>query len=178
MMIDHEANEKQQTTEELNDDSWKQLKKTLTNNEILSQSILFLTAGFDTTSTTLLFTSYNLAVHPECQEELCKEVDDVLDKYVNNVDMEMLSEMPYLDAIISETLRMYPPAVRADRVANADFEYEGVKIPKGSTVGIPIYAIHHDPEIYPEPEKFKPERFLGENKQKRDNDAYLPFGQV
>jgi cytochrome P450 family 3 subfamily A len=78
--------------------------------------------------------------------------------------------------VIDETLRMFPAALRLDRVAGEDFEYEGIKIEKGQVVAVPLWALHHDPEIYPDPDRFDPERFNEENKKKRDNNAYLPFG--
>ena len=81
-----------------------------------------------------------------------------------------------MEMVIDETLRMYPPAARLDRVASNDYEYEGIKIKKGQVIGVPIYAIHHDPTIYPNPEQFDPNRFSEENKKSRESVAYLPFG--
>lgn len=81
-----------------------------------------------------------------------------------------------MDMVIDETLRMYPPAPMLDRVASNDYEYEGIKIKKGLIVAIPIYALHHDPDIYPEPEKFIPERFNDENRKSRESVAFLGFG--
>ena len=72
--------------------------------------------------------------------------------------------MPYLEAVVNETLRLYPPAARIDRVCSADFEYTdpetglSIKIPKGQIVAASIWAIHHDSSNYPEPEMFNPER--------------------
>ena len=84
--------------------------------------------------------------------------------------------MKYMDMVIDETLRMYPPASRLDRVASNDYEYEGIKIKKGQVVGVAIYAMHHDPDLYPNPEKFDPNRFSDENKKNRESVAFLPFG--
>lgn len=81
-----------------------------------------------------------------------------------------------MDQIIDETLRLYPATFRLDRVANMDYEYNGMKIKKGMTVDVPIWALHHDPEIYPNPTKFDPERFNEENRNSRDSSAFLPFG--
>ena len=78
--------------------------------------------------------------------------------------------------IIDETLRMFPAAVRLDRIAGEDYQYEGMKIEKGQMVVVPLWALHHDPELYPEPDRFDPERFNEENKKTRDSNAYLPFG--
>lgn len=73
--------------------------------------------------------------------------------------------MTYLEAVINETLRLYPPAARIDRVCSADFEYTDsgngatIKIPKGQIVAASIWSIHHDPDNYSEPEKFNPDRY-------------------
>lgn len=78
--------------------------------------------------------------------------------------------------VIEETLRMYPPASRSDRIASDDYEYNGLKINKGLLIAIPIYAIQHDPNIYENPEEFNPDRFSDENRKKRDNETFIPFG--
>ena len=81
-----------------------------------------------------------------------------------------------MDMVIDETLRISPPSSRFDRVASKDYEFEGLKIKKGQAMVVPIYALHHDPDIYPDPEHFNPERFSDENKKTRDSAAFLPFG--
>eukprot|EP00058_Branchiostoma_floridae_P007457 XP_002592945.1 hypothetical protein BRAFLDRAFT_117763 [Branchiostoma floridae] len=92
------------------------------------------------------------------------------------LDYEAVNEMHFLEMCVNETLRMFPAAQRFDRVCKEDTEVKGLHIPAGTIVNIPAYAIHHDPEIWPEPEKFKPERFSKEEKESRDPYAYLPFG--
>lgn len=84
--------------------------------------------------------------------------------------------MPLTEMAIYETLRMYPPSLRIDRVANKDYEYGNIKLKKGQIVGIPIWAVHYDEETYPEPNKFKPERFNEANKSKLEGPSFLAFG--
>lgn len=84
--------------------------------------------------------------------------------------------MSYMEQCIDETLRMYPPTVRIDRVCNQDYNYNGIKIPVGQVCAVGIWSLHHDPEIYPDPYKFDPERFSEDNKKKRDNETFIPFG--
>jgi cytochrome P450 family 3 subfamily A len=84
--------------------------------------------------------------------------------------------MKYMDMVIDETLRLYPIGAFADRVASNDYEYKGLKIKKDQLITIPIYALHRDPEIYPNPDEFDPERFSDENKRKRENESFMPFG--
>ncbi len=76
--------------------------------------------------------------------------------------------------VINETLRLFPPAPRTDRNCSENYEYNGMKIEGKSTINIAIYALHHDADLYPEPEKFDPERFNQENKNKRANEAFIP----
>jgi len=77
-----------------------------------------------------------------------------------------------------ETLRKYPAGVRLERKCNEDFNVPDSThvIKKGTHVAVPIYAIHHDPDLYPDPDKFDPERFSAENKAARHPFAYMPFG--
>lgn len=149
--------------------------KGLTHQEILAQGILFFFAGYETTANTLSLLGYQLALNPECQEKLIKEVDEAMaDK--KHVTYDIAQNMSYLDMCINETLRMYPAGPRTDRVAKTDITINGVFIPKGMIIGIPIYAFQNDPEIWPEPEKFNPERFTEDAKESRDPISFMPFG--
>ncbi|XP_070556771.1 cytochrome P450 3A8-like [Ptychodera flava] len=149
--------------------------KGFTNDEVLAQSLLFFLAGYETTSTMMSFLAYSMATNPDVQDKLCAEIDDVMANY-DEVTYEAVSKMSYLDMVVCETLRMFPPAIRFDRECNEDVTIAGVHIPKGMFVAVPIYVIHHDPKVYPEPEKFDPERFSKEEKEKRHPYAWLPFG--
>jgi cytochrome P450 len=74
------------------------------------------------------------------------------------IDYDFVNNLEYLEMCIQETLRMYPPAVRFDRVASEDYRYNDMFIPKGTVIASSTWAMHHDPQIYPEPYKFDPER--------------------
>ncbi|CAO2630636.1 Cytochrome P450 3A1 [Lemmus lemmus] len=84
--------------------------------------------------------------------------------------------MEYLDMVLNETLRLYPNGLRLDRVCKKDVEINGVLLPKGSVVVIPVYALHHDPQYWPEPTEFRPERFSKENKGSINPYVFMPFG--
>ena len=84
--------------------------------------------------------------------------------------------MQYLDMVIEETQRMYPAASRVDRICNQDYEFEGIKLKKGQLWVASIFGLHYDEELYPNPEKFDPERFNETNKKTRDNISHIPFG--
>ena len=89
----------------------------LANNEIAAQAWVFLLAGFETTATTLGYMSYMLATHPHIQEKLQRELICALDSN-HEIDYDKLHALPYLDACISETLRLFPPLIRLERECN------------------------------------------------------------
>ncbi|GIY47675.1 cytochrome P450 3A11 [Caerostris extrusa] len=152
--------------------------KNLSADELVGQCVIFFIAGYDTTAATLSMTSYLLALHPEIQDKLHKEIKEVLQQTKGELTYEAIQEMKYLDNVIAETLRLYPPVNRLERVADADFKLAdtGITIPKGMIVTIPNYAIHRDPKIFLDPEEYNPDRFSAEEKAKREQYTYLPFG--
>ncbi|XP_075359138.1 thromboxane-A synthase isoform X2 [Mycteria americana] len=89
----------------------EKVQKTLTEDEIAGQAFLFLIAGYETTTSTLSFATYLLATNPECQEKVLQEIDEFSAKHMVP-DYQNVQELPYLDMVIAETLRMYPPAFR------------------------------------------------------------------
>lgn len=154
------------------------ITKSLTQDEALSQCVLFFTAGFETTSTTIAFAVYQLALCPDIQDRLRQEVDDCFAKHGPEPSLDAVSKLEYLHCVVSETLRMYPPAPRVDRTTTKDYVLEGtgIRLFKGCVVGIPVYAMHHDPQNFPDPFKFDPERFSNENMGFIRPYTYLPFG--
>lgn len=162
-----------QTSENIKDD--KETYKGLTDHEILSQAMIFIFAGYETTSSTLSFLAYNLAINPDIQKILQEEVDEAFPDKAKPT-YEGLAQMEYLDMVLNESQRLYPIANRVERIAKSSVEINGVTIPKGACIAVPVYALHRDPSLWPEPEAFKPERFSKENKDNIDPYAYLPFG--
>ncbi|EDV24872.1 uncharacterized protein TRIADDRAFT_25239 [Trichoplax adhaerens] len=147
----------------------------ISDEEIIAQAVIFLIAGHETTANTLALASYSLATNPETQEKLITEIDDKCPN-ASNLDYETLSTLPYLEMVISETLRMYPAGFFVNRCAKEDIIINGVDIPKNSMIGLPIYAVHHNPQFWPDPECFIPERFTPEAKAKHHPYSYIPFG--
>lgn len=153
----------------------------ITDQDIIGQSYLFLVAGFDSVSLLITFTFYELAINPEIQEKLFNEIrENVIDSKLN---YNVVTEMKYLDMVISEALRKWSPIPSTDRQATKDFiikaKNPGEKelvVEKGMSIGVPIASIHLDPKYFPEPEKFKPERFSEANRGSFNNNAYMPFG--
>ncbi|KAM3608834.1 uncharacterized protein V6R79_005584 [Siganus canaliculatus] len=150
-------------------------KKMITEDEIVGQAFVFLLAGYETSSNTLGFTCYLLALHPECQHKVQAEVDDFFTRH-ESPDYSNIHELKYLDMVISEALRLYPPGFRFAREISRDFVVNGHFLPKGATLEIPAGFLHYDPDHWPEPERFIPERFTPEEKAHRHPFIYLPFG--
>ncbi|XP_053332465.1 cytochrome P450 3A30-like [Clarias gariepinus] len=147
----------------------------LSDHEILSQSMIFIFAGYETSSSTMSFLFYNLASNPETLKKLQEEIDATFPNEAE-VDYDTLMNMDYLDAALNESLRLYPVAVRLERVCKKTVEISGITIPKDSVVMVPTYALHRDPEYWPDPETFNPDRFTQENKESIEPYAYMPFG--
>lgn len=158
------------------DENKKPRSKVLSEDEILSQAVLFFSVGFETSSQLLTYCSYCLALNPHCQERAYKEIVELVTKNDNQIDNELIQHLPYVNAVIDESLRIYNPVLRMERRASSDFVLgdTGITVPKGMIVGIPVWAIHHSEEYYPNPDRFDPERFLPENRHKIVPSTYLP----
>ncbi|XP_078146994.1 cytochrome P450 3A40-like isoform X2 [Centroberyx gerrardi] len=149
--------------------------KGLSDHEILSQAMIFLFAGYETSSSSLTFLAYNLATNPHIMKRLQEEIDSTFPNKAS-VQYQSLMQMEYLDSVINESLRLYPIAPRLERVAKATVDINGLVIPKDMVVMVPTWVLHRDPDLWPEPEEFKPERFSKENKETVDPYTYMPFG--
>ncbi|KAF8781591.1 Cytochrome P450 3A21 like protein [Argiope bruennichi] len=149
--------------------------KNITDTELLAQCVMFFMAGYETTATVLTYVAYCLAINPEWQEKVIKEVDEGFQKH-KEMSYDAVREMKILDAVVSETLRMHPPATSTERTAVEDYKLgnTGIVIEKGMRVTIPTLSMHYDPDFFQDPDTFNPERFLDE--PKHPQYAYLPFG--
>ncbi|XP_010611147.1 cytochrome P450 3A14 isoform X1 [Fukomys damarensis] len=149
--------------------------KALSDIEVLAQSIIFIFAGYETTSNALSFIMHTLATHPDVQKKLQQEIDTTLpNKAFPTYDV--MTEMEYLDMVVSETLRLYPISSRIFRMCKKDVKINGVFIPKGTAVMVPMFVLQRDSKYWPEPDKFHPERFSKKNKENIDPYIYMPFG--
>nr|CAD7403843.1 unnamed protein product [Timema cristinae] len=151
----------------------------LEGDDFVAQAFVFLAAGFETSSTTTTFALYELALNLDIQNKLRHEIITVLVKHDRKVTYDAMMEMNYLDMVVSETLRKYPALPFLDRSVQVDYKIPGTNdiLEKGTTVFIPTFGIHYDPEYYPNPEKFDPERFSATNKNDIPKYAHLPFGE-
>jgi cytochrome P450 len=151
-------------------------KKAIDSGFLSAMSVEALLAGYDTTSNALSFTSYLLALHPDVQDRLAEEIHKHLSENPDQSLYDAANQMEYLDMVFQESLRLYPPVPVIGRACKADCVIGGIPIKAGMRVDVPIYAYHRRPEIWPEPDKFDPERFTAENKAGRHPYAHVPFG--
>ncbi|HYH59086.1 MAG TPA: cytochrome P450 [Thermoleophilaceae bacterium] len=141
---------------------------------VRDEATTFMLAGHETTANAMAWMWYLLALNPGARERMLAEVNAVLGERQPTVDD--LPQLPWTTACFQEAMRFYPPAWSIPRVAIAADEIGGHRIPKGSSVIIPIHGIHHDPRFWPDPERYDPERFMPGNGKGRHRSAYLPFG--
>jgi cytochrome P450 len=145
------------------------------DKEIRDQAMTLMFAGHDTSTSTLTFMMHELARHPDVLARLCAEQDEVLGGRAPSID-ELERQMPYLDMVLDEVLRLYPPAWIGPRRAVHDFEFGGHRVARGAYVNYCSWASHRIPEVFPEPEAFIPQRFARERKAALPRGAYVPFG--
>ncbi|XP_077969890.1 uncharacterized protein LOC120331140 [Styela clava] len=131
----------------------------LTRNEIIGNAIFMLIAGNDTTETTITFLLYNLSTHPQVQEKIIKEIDEVVARE-GDLNYQNVNKIKISDMCVKETLRMYAPTLRNARCGQKDMRIKGFLFPKNVIIDIPLYEIHHDPDIWDKPCEFRPESLL------------------
>ncbi|CAL8116989.1 unnamed protein product [Orchesella dallaii] len=154
----------------------------VTQNTIIAQAINFFLGGYETSATVLCHLLHYLADNPDVQDKMNVEVMSALKKKGaggGEIDHDLIqeSEIPYTTACILETLRLAPPVIRPERICTKDWNYKGISIKKGTPVMIAAWAANRNPKVYPEePEAFKPERFLPENKAGLEPYAFTAFG--
>jgi cytochrome P450 len=146
-----------------------------TDREVRDQVMTLMFAGHDTSTSTLTFMMHELARHPDVVAKLQEEQDRVLGGAPPSVE-QLEKELPYLDMVLDEVLRLYPPAWIGPRRAVRDFEFGGYRVPRGAYVNYCSWASHRLPEVFPNPEAFIPERFTRERKAALPRGAYVPFG--
>lgn len=146
----------------------------LTDGELRDEVMTFLLAGADPTSLALSWASHFLIEHPEVASQVEAEVDAVLGRRAPLfADAAALS---YTRMVIQESLRLRPPDWWLPRSAAAEDEIDGFRIPAGTMVVLMLYGIHHNPTVWPDPERFRPERFAREEVAQRHKHAWIPFG--
>uniref|UniRef100_A0A6M2DMC5 Putative cytochrome n=1 Tax=Xenopsylla cheopis TaxID=163159 RepID=A0A6M2DMC5_XENCH len=172
ILIDLREQELQGTNEN------KQLNFKMDDNLLAAQMFVFFVAGFETSSTTMSFCLYELALNPDIQKKVHEEIDEIL-KQDDNLSYENILKLEYLEQVVSETMRKHSPAGNLIRKCEMSYTLPdtNIMLNKGDSIIIPIHALHHDPKYYPNPEVFDPDRFSKDVKEARHPYCYLPFGE-
>lgn len=145
----------------------------LSDHEVRDQTLIFLLAGHETSASSLTFALHLLGRHPEIQQRVRDEVATIVgDKPPSAAQVH--AELPYTTAVIKEAMRLYPIVPFIPRHATEECEIDGFAIPAQTDILVAAWSIHHDPAIWPDPDSFQPERFLG--RSSHDRYAWLPFG--
>lgn len=149
--------------------------------ELVGQCLTFYFAGYQTVSTVLSFTAFELATNPHVQNRLYDEVREMNEQLDGkSITYEALNGLVYLDQVLNESLRMWPATPTLRRRCTKDYSYTQdstkLHIEKGIFVLVPVYSIQRDPKYWPDPEKFDPDRFSSANKSKIISGSHLAFG--
>ncbi|XP_014281614.1 cytochrome P450 6a2 isoform X2 [Halyomorpha halys] len=146
--------------------------------EVMAAQCFFLfVAGLENASSMQTYCLYELALNPDLQKTLQSEIDNCLKKH-GELTYEAIKEMEFLNMAISETLRKYPVLPFTSRICTTPLTFpDGFQVEKGDQMIIPTWSLQHDPQYFPDPEKFDPERFSEQNKDSIVPYTYLPFGE-
>ncbi|KMQ91109.1 cytochrome p450 4c1 [Lasius niger] len=147
----------------------------LTDLDIREEVDTFMFEGHDTTATGITFALLLLAEHKDIQERVRVEINTVMQENGGKLTMRSLQNLPYLDRCLKEALRLYPSVFLISRKAAEDVKLQSYVVPAGTTLHLNIYGVHRDPNFWPNPEVFDPDRFLPERIQNRHPYSYLPF---
>ncbi|XP_015606168.1 cytochrome P450 4C1 [Cephus cinctus] len=135
----------------------------------------FIFEGHDTTSMAICFIIQLLAEHKDIQEKARKEIDEILKQNDGEVTITEIQQFAYLDRCIKESLRLYPSVPFMSRKLSEDLQLKNYLLPAGTSVHIHTFDLHRDPNFWPDPLVFDPDRFLPEKIQGRHPFCYLPF---
>lgn len=147
---------------------------TMTDVQLRDESVTMFVAGHETTANALAFALMLLGDHPDIDARAYEEIKNALNGKAPTADD--IRKLPYLEAIVKETMRLYPPAHIIGRESLRELTLGNWKIPKGASVLMSPYALHRSPEYWPDPHAFRPQRWLDGSAERVPKNAYLPFG--
>ncbi|HKR50674.1 MAG TPA: cytochrome P450, partial [Pseudonocardiaceae bacterium] len=147
--------------------------ESMTDEQVHDEIVTILTAGTETTAVALAWLFYELGQHPDIERRFHAEIDRVLAG--RRATFDDIPRLEYTQRIITEILRKYPILILMRR-ARTDVDLGGVHIQPGTEVAFSQYALHHDPHLYPDPERFDPDRWLPDRATTLPRGAFIPFG--
>jgi cytochrome P450 len=142
--------------------------------QLRDEMMTMLLAGHDTTALTLTYTWFLLSEHPEVEQKVHEELEAVIGD--ERPGMDHVRELDYLEWVIQEAMRLYPPVYTMFREPTEDVELSGYAMEQGTTLMVPQWGVHRSERFYEDPETFDPERWKPERAKERPRFAYFPFG--
>ncbi len=149
-----------------------QTGRPLSDDDIANDLLIFMLAGHDTTATALTYALWVLGHHPDVQDRVAAEAAALGDRQLTPDDVPQLG---YTVQVLHEAVRLCPPAAGVARRVTRDIAVDGYRVEAGSLVALGLYALHHDPALWPDPMAFDPDRFSPGNVAARDRWQFLPF---
>lgn len=146
----------------------------LSDEQIRDEIVSFLSAGHETTASSLSWLFYLISQHPDVQMKLQQELENLSAE--QSLDLANLSKFPYFEKVVKEAMRLYPSAWLMGREAIQDCEVAGYQLRSGSIFLISQWVMHRDPRYFVNPESFNPDRWNEDLSKKLPNYAYFPFG--
>ncbi|RLU22345.1 hypothetical protein DMN91_004623 [Ooceraea biroi] len=148
----------------------------ITDFDIREEVDTFMFAGHEPTAVGICYLLLLLAEHKDIQDRIRAEVDSVMQEDGERFTLAMLQKLPYLDRCLKESMRLYPSVHFISRLISEDVTFQKkYVVPAGTVVHLNIYGVHRDPNFWPNPEVFDPDRFLPERSQNHHPYSYLPF---
>jgi cytochrome P450 len=148
--------------------------ETFTDDDVVNHMIFLLMAAHDTSTSTLTTMAYYFAKHPEWQDR-CRDESRTVGP--GPIGYEDLNKLVSLDLVMKESMRLVTPVPGVTRRANRETDLLGFRVPAGAYVAVHLWGVHHLPELWPDPERFDPERFAEHRREdKVHRYAYMPFG--
>ena len=148
----------------------------LSNDEIVTTVMTVMLAGFETTGSTLSFLAYELALNPDVQDKLIKEINDYFDLNPDASLNDAADNIEYVNMLMNEVMRMYPVVTPSRECKQTCAVTDDLVIEKGTLISVPLFLLHRNPKYWPNPDKFDPERFNPNKEPTYPTYAYLPFG--
>jgi cytochrome P450 len=159
------------------------IEEDMDDKQIRDNVLTMLLAGHETTSNALTWTYYLVSQYPQIEKKIQEEIDDIISqnkenekKLIKTPRIGDLSKFKFVEKVIRESLRIYPPVWSIGRIVEEDYQIDKYTIPKGSSIIMSQYVIHHDDRFYKDPHLFNPERWTDEFKRSNPRFSYFPFG--
>ncbi|CAK1600343.1 unnamed protein product [Parnassius mnemosyne] len=149
-----------------------------TDEVLAAQAFFFFVAGVQPSASAIFSTLVELGRNPNDLKRVHDEIDKAFEKH-NTITVDAIQEMEYLDMSLNEAMRIHPAVGYLTRecVRDTVLPVGNIKVSKGTKIFTPIFEYHHDPNIFPDPKVFKPERFSRENRSTLPDNVFMPFGK-